>query len=196
MLAALVPDEPEAHALVALMEFQSSRFGARRGVDGAAIMLDDQDRTKWDHAQIQRGVTALARATALSPGLGFYGLQAALAECHATASTPQQTDWDRIVALYEALGRLAPSPVVELNRAIAVSMTSGPAAALSILDNVVGLDDSYLRPSVRGELLRRLGRFAEAADEFETAAALTGNDRERDILVDKAFKAAFKARQS
>jgi RNA polymerase sigma factor (sigma-70 family) len=188
VLAALVPDEPEAHALVALMEFQSSRFAARTATDGAPILLENQDRTKWNRFQIQRGVTALARADAAAGdrGRGYYALQAALAKCHATAATPQDTDWDRIVALYEALGRLAPSPVVDLNRAVAVSMTSGPAAALEILDNIAGLKDSYLRPSVRGELLRRLERYDEAAQEFENAAALAGNERQRDVLLGKA----------
>jgi RNA polymerase sigma factor (sigma-70 family) len=186
ILAALVPDEPEVHALVALMEFQSSRFAARTAADGTPILLENQDRTKWDRAQIQRGVAALARADALGRGRGAYALQAALAECHATAATPQDTDWEKIVALYEALARLAPSPVVDLNRAVAVSMTSGPAAALRIVDSVDGLQDSYLRPSVRGELLARLGRYQEAAAEFEAAAALTGNECERDVLLDKA----------
>jgi RNA polymerase sigma factor (sigma-70 family) len=148
ILAALVPDEPEVHALVALMEFQSSRFGARTAGDGTPILLADQDRANWDRAQINRGTTALARA--------------------------------------DALGRLAPSPVVELNRAIAVSMATGPAEALQIIDRLTGLDNSYLRPSVRGELLARLGRHDEAAREFEAAAALTGNDRERDVLLKKA----------
>lgn len=186
VLAALLPDEPEVHALVALMEFQSSRFGARTTGDGTPILLADQDRTKWDRAQINRGITALARADALGCGLGAYALQAALAECHATATTADDTDWANIVQLYDALGRLAPSPVVELNRAIAVSMATGPAEALQIVDNLSGLDHSYLRPSVRGELLARLGRHDEAAREFEAAAALTGNDRERDVLLKKA----------
>jgi RNA polymerase sigma factor (sigma-70 family) len=192
ILAALVPDEPEVHALVALMEFQSSRFAARTAADGTPVLLDDQDRTKWDRAQIRRGVAALARADALGRGRGAYALQAALAECHATAPTPADTDWDRIVLLYEALGRLAPSPVVELNRAVAVSMSAGPAAALDIVDGLVAageLAGSYLRPSVRGELLARLGRYHEAAVEFEAAATMAGNERERDVLLGKAFRA-------
>jgi RNA polymerase sigma factor (sigma-70 family) len=189
VLAALVLREPEVHALVALMEFQSSRFAARTDAHGAPILLQDQDRTKWDRGQIERGVAALARADALGRGRGAYGLQAALAECHATAATAEDTDWHKIVALYEALGRLTPSPVVELNRAVAVSMASGPAAALRIVDNVRGLDDSYLRPSVRGELLARLGRYQEAAAEFEAAAALAGNQREREVLLGKATNA-------
>jgi RNA polymerase sigma factor (sigma-70 family) len=196
VLAALVPGEPEVHALVALMEFQSSRFAARTAADGTPVLLADQDRTRWDRAQIGRGVADLARADALGPGRGYYGLQAALAECHATAPTPVDTDWDKIVALYEALARLAPSPVVELNRAVAVSMASGPSAALQIVDELVAageLAGSYLRPSVRGELLSRLGRHAEAAAEFETAAAMTGNDREREVLRGKASRAREQA---
>jgi RNA polymerase sigma factor (sigma-70 family) len=188
ILAALIPDEPEVHGLVALMEFQSSRFAARTNADGAPVLLEDQDRTRWDRAQIQRGVAALSRADAQGRGRGYYALQAALAECHATAPSAEDTDWDQIVRLYEALSRLAPSPVVELNRAIAVSRTSGPAAALDIVDGIDGLDDSYLRPSVRGELLAQLGRYTEAAEEFEAAAALTGNERERDVLLSKASR--------
>ncbi len=189
ILAALIPDEPEVHGLVALMEFQSSRFAARTAADGTPVLLEDQDRTKWDRAQIQRGVAGLARADGLGPGRGYYALQAALAECHATAPSAEDTDWDRIVRLYEALGRLAPSPVVDLNRAVAVSKTSGPAAALDIVDAIDRLDASYLRPSVRGELLAQLGRHAEAAKEFEAAAKLTGNERERDVLLGKASRA-------
>jgi RNA polymerase sigma factor (sigma-70 family) len=188
ILAALIPDEPEVHGLVALMEFQSSRFAARTNADGAPVLLEDQDRTRWDRAQIQRGVAALSRADAQGRGRGYYALQAALAECHATAPSAEDTDWDQIVRLYEALSRLAPSPVVQLNRAIAVSRTSGPAAALDIVDGIDGLDDSYLRPSVRGELLAQLGRYPEAAEEFEAAAALTGNERERDVLLSKASR--------
>jgi predicted RNA polymerase sigma factor len=175
--------------LVALMEFQSSRFAARTASDGSPILLADQDRTKWDRAQITRGCASLARADALGRGRGAYALQAALAECHATAPTTEDTDWTKIVRLYEALNELAPSPVVELNRAVAVSMASGPADALAIVDATTGLDDSYLRPSVRGELLARLGRHREAADEFEAAAALTGNEREREVLLQKAVQA-------
>jgi len=190
ILAALIPDEPEVHALAALMEFQSSRFAARTARDGTAILLADQDRTKWNRAQINRATAALASADALGRGRGAYALQAALAQCHATAATADDTDWDRIVQLYDALHQLAPSPVVELNRAIAVSMASGPAEALRIVDALTGLDDSYLLPSVRGELLARLGRNTEAAREFEAAAALTGNERERDVLLAKAFTSA------
>jgi RNA polymerase sigma factor (sigma-70 family) len=189
ILAALLPDEPEVHGLVALMEFQSSRFAARTAPDGTPVLLADQNRAKWDRAQISRGTAALARADALGHGRGSYALQAALAECHATAPTAEDTDWAKIVRLYEALSELAPSAVVDLNRAVAVSMARGPAEALTIVDGLTGLDDSYLRPSVRGELLARLGRNDEAAREFQAAAALTGNERERDVLLHKASQA-------
>ncbi|MFY1621431.1 RNA polymerase sigma factor [Micromonospora sp. WMMD736] len=193
VLAALTPDEPEVHGLVALMEFQSSRFAARTDPDGAPILLEDQDRIRWDRAQIQRGVTALGRAADMiehwGTGWGPYALQAALAECHAVAPTAADTDWRRIVALYDGLLQIAPSPVVELNRAVAVAMASGPQAALDIVNRLTGLDDSYLLPSVRGELLARLGRGAEATAEFERAATLTENQRERDILLNKAIRA-------
>ncbi|BBY17832.1 RNA polymerase sigma factor [Mycolicibacterium litorale] len=192
VLAALVPDEPEAHGLVALMEFQTSRFAARTDADGRPILLEDQDRAKWDRAQIGRGVAALHRAaTAIErrgTGWGPYALQAALAECHATAPSTAETDWHRIVTIYDALLQIAPSPVVELNRAVAVAMDSGPQRALDIVDGLDGLADSYLLPSVRGELLSRLGRTEEAAAQFERAAALTDNDREREVLADKAAR--------
>ncbi|MGG7510635.1 RNA polymerase sigma factor [Plantibacter sp. YIM 135249] len=189
LLVGLVPKEPEAHALVALMEFQSSRFGARTTRDGEPILLLDQDRTRWDRAQIVRGSAALARADALGRGRGAYGLQAALAECHATARTAAETDWERIVVLYEALGRLAPSPVVELNRAAAVSMATGPASALRIIDSLVAggqLAGSHLLPSVRAELLVRLGRLDEARADFTRAASLTANAREQFHLRSRA----------
>ena len=196
VLAALVPDEAEVHGLVALMEFQSSRLRARTGADGRPILLEDQNRTKWDRAQIQRGVSALQRCSDVLQrkqiGWGNYSLQAALAECHAVAPTAADTDWQRIVSLYDALLQLAPSPVVELNRAIAVAMAdplTGPSAALQILDGIAGLDSSHLVPGVRGELLSRLGRTAEAAAEFDRAAALADNDREREVLEDKAAQA-------
>jgi predicted RNA polymerase sigma factor len=196
VLAALVPDEPEAHGLIALMEFQSSRFAARTDSDGRPILLEDQNRALWDRAQIGRGVAALQRAAAAiahrGTGWGPYALQAALAECHATAPSAAGTDWRRIVTIYDALLTVAPSPVVELNRAVAVAMADaehGPADALAIVDGLTGLDGSYLLPSVRGELLARLGRTAEAATEFERAAALTDNERERDVLRDKAVQA-------
>ena len=196
VLAALVPDEAEVHGLVSLMEFQSSRFAARTDADGRPILLEQQNRTKWDRAQIQRGVAALERAAnALQRrgiGWGPYALQAALAECHAVAPTAVDTDWARIVLLYDGLRQVAPSPVVELNRAVAVAMAdplAGPADALAIVDGIDGLDGSYLLPSVRGELLVRLGREAEAADEFDRAASMTDNEREREVLAGKAARA-------
>jgi predicted RNA polymerase sigma factor len=196
VLAALVPDEAEVHGLVSLMEFQSSRFAARTDADGRPILLEDQNRTKWDRAQIQRGVAALERAanTLQRKGLGWgsYALQAALAECHAVAPTAADTDWARIVLLYDGLRQAAPSPVVDLNRAVAVAMAdplTGPASALEIVDGLDGLDGSYLLPSVRGELLSRLGRDAEAADEFDRAASMTDNEREREVLAGKAARA-------
>src|SRR5215217_3911498 len=193
VLAALVPDEPEVHGLVALMEFQSSRFAARTDAEGRPILLEDQNRAKWDRAQIQRGVAALERAAnALQRygiGWGPYALQAALAECHAVAPTAADTDWARIVLLYDGLRQVAPSPVVELNRAVAVAMASSPADALEIVDELDGLDGSYLLPSVRGELLARLGRDSEAADEFDRAASMTDNEREREVLAGKAARA-------
>jgi RNA polymerase sigma factor (sigma-70 family) len=191
VLAALIPEEPEVHSLVALMEFQASRFAARTAGDGSPILLADQDRRRWDLAQIARGVAALARADECGRGRGPYGLQAALAECHATARSADHTDWPRIVLLYEALGRLAPSPVVELNRAVAVSMSSGPAAALDIVDELVAageLGRSYMLPAVRGELLIRLGRDGDARKELLVAAEMTGNQRERAVLLEKVAR--------
>jgi RNA polymerase sigma factor (sigma-70 family) len=190
-VAALLPREPEAHGLVALMELQASRFAARTRPDGTPILLADQDRTRWDRARIGRGRAALARADALGRGRGPYALQAAIAECHAIAPSTDQTDWDRIVLLYEALGRIAPSPVVELNRAAAVSMATGPASALRIADELAErgvLRGSHLLPSVRGELLARLGRTEEAVSELTTAARLAGNERERSVLLGKAAR--------
>ena len=196
VLAALVPDEPEVHGLVSLMEFQSSRFGARTDADGTPILLEDQNRTRWDRAQIGRGVAALERAAQAvekrGTGWGPYALQAALAECHATAPTAADTDWSRIVALYDGLIQIAPSPIVELNRAVAVAMadpSEGPRLALEIVDGLTGLDGSYLLPSIRGELLARLGRNDEAAAEFARAAELTDNEREREVLTNKAIRA-------
>lgn len=189
VLAGLLPRENEVHGLVALMEFQASRFAARTGRDGTPILLADQDRSRWDQAQIGRGLAALRRADAVGRGRGSYGLQAAIAECHATARSVEETDWDRIVLLYEALGRLAPSPVIELNRAVAVSMATGPASALRIVDGLASdgaLRGSHLLPSVRGELLAQLGRTEEARSELLTAAGLTANERESAVLRAKA----------
>ncbi|MET0859925.1 MAG: RNA polymerase sigma factor, partial [Microbacterium sp.] len=189
ILAGLLPREPEVHGLVALMEFQASRFAARTTRDGNPILLADQDRSRWDQAQIRRGRTALDRADAIGRGRGSYGLQAAIAECHATARSVEDTDWERIVLLYEALGRLAPNPVIDLNRAVAVSMATGPANALRIVDRLASdgaLRGSHLLPSVRGELLAQLGRTEEARSELLTAAGLAGNERERAVLCAKA----------
>lgn len=195
-LAALASDEAEVHGLVALMEFQSSRLRARIDRDGKPILLDKQNRSRWDRAQIQRGVSALQHAADVlqrsGTGWGQYTLQAALAECHAVAPTAEDTDWPRIVSLYDALLQLTPSPVVQLNRAIAIAMAdprSGPSEALAIVDRIKGLDGSYLVPSVRGELLLRLGRTSDAADAFDRAAELVDNERERELLHDKAREA-------
>ncbi|WP_285116414.1 RNA polymerase sigma factor [Leifsonia sp. fls2-241-R2A-40a] len=191
MVAALLPREPEAHGLVALMELQAARFAARTAPDGTPVLLSDQDRTRWDHSQIMRGRASLARADELGRGRGPYALQAAIAECHAVAPSTEETDWDRIVVLYEALGRIAPNPVVELNRAAAVSMATGPASALRIVDALAAdgpLRGSHLLPSVRGELLAQLGRTDEAVSELTTAARLAGNEREREVLLAKAAR--------
>lgn len=185
VLARLVPDESEVQGLLALLELTAARFPARTGPDGAPVLLTDQDRRRWDLAAVRRGRAALARAGRVGRGLGAYGLQAAIAECHAVAPSVDDTDWERIVVLYEALGRLAPSPVVELNRAVALSMARGPAAALRIVDDLVTgerLAGSHLLPSVRGELLTRLGRTEEARSELARAIRLCGNARERAML--------------
>jgi RNA polymerase sigma factor (sigma-70 family) len=189
ILAELVPREPEVHGLVSLMEIQASRLRARRGQAGEPILLLDQDRGRWDYVLIGRGLAALERAEKLGGALGPYTLQAAIAACHARARTPSETDWARIVALYDALGQLAPSPVVELNRAVAVAMAFGPAAGLELVDDLTSepsLKGYHLLPSVRGDLLAKLGRFDEARTEFERAAALTQNGRERTLLLDRA----------
>jgi RNA polymerase sigma factor (sigma-70 family) len=185
VLTRLVPDEPEAHGLLALLELTAARFPARTGPDGEAVLLEHQDRRRWDRAAIRRGRAALARAGQVGRGLGTYGLQAAIAECHAVAPSVDATNWERVVLLYEALGRLAPSPVIDLNRAVAVSMAQGPAAALPIVDELVAtgtLANSHLVPNVRGELLTRLGRTDEARTELELALRLCGNERERAVL--------------
>jgi RNA polymerase sigma factor (sigma-70 family) len=189
MLAALLPDEPEVYGLLALFELTASRLPARTGPDGEAVLLQDQDRRLWDRSAIRRGLAAIGRASAVGRGLGPYGLQAAIAACHASASSVAETDWERVVLLYEALSRVAPSPVVELNRAVAVAMANGPQQALSIVDELAASDrlsGSYLLPSVRGELLVRLGRTAEARAELELAARLCRNVRERSVLLRKA----------
>ena len=189
ILAELAPTEPEVHGLVALMEIQASRFGARVGPSGEPVLLLDQDRARWDQLLIRRGLAALARAEALGGSEGWYTLQAAIAACHARARTPEETDWVRIVALYDALARVAPSPVVDLNRAVAVAMAFGPAAGLEIVDALSGepsLAGYHLLPSVRGDLLRKLGRLDEARAEFERAASLTQNVRERELLQERA----------
>jgi RNA polymerase sigma factor (sigma-70 family) len=189
MLAELEPGEAEVHGLVALMEIQASRARARVGPSGKPVLLLDQDRSRWDWALVRRGLAALDRAERLGGALGPYALQAAIAACHARARTPAETDWTRIAALYDALARTAPSPVVELNRAVAVAMAFGPAAGLEILDAVAAepsLKAYHHLPSVRGDLLLKLGRTAEARREFERAAALTHNERERALLLDRA----------
>ncbi|SDS98922.1 RNA polymerase sigma factor [Microlunatus soli] len=192
VLAGLVTDEPEVYGLLALLELSAARFPARTGPDGHLVQLEDQDRRRWDRSAIGRGRAALAKATTVGRGLGAYGLQAAIAEQHDLATSVQSTDWERIVLLYEALGRLAPSPIIELNRAVAVSMAAGPAAALQIVDGLVArgeLAASHLLPSVRGEVLLRMGRSVQARAEFERAAELCGNARERQLLLDKAVSA-------
>ena len=185
VLTRLVPDEPEVHGLLALLELTAARFPARTGPDGEPVLLEHQDRRRWDRAAIRRGRAALAHAEQVGRGLGAYGLQAAIAECHAVAASVEATNWEHVVLLYEALGRLAPSPVVDLNRAVAVSMAQGPAAALPIVDELVAaaaLSNSHLLPSVRGELLTRLGRTDEARTELKLAVRLCGNERERAVL--------------
>lgn len=188
ILSRLMPEEPEVHSLLALLELTAARFPARRGPDGETVLLEEQDRRRWDRSAIARGRAALAKAADAGRGYGYYGLQAAIAECHALASSVEETNWGRIVALYEGLGSLAPSPVVDLNRAVAVSMAQGPAAALPIVDSLASSDafkDSHQLPGVRGELLRRLGRVQEARTELEQAIRLCGNERERAVLTRK-----------
>ncbi|MFC1412888.1 RNA polymerase sigma factor [Streptacidiphilus sp. N1-12] len=189
VLAQLMPDEPEVHGLVALLEIQSSRAGARTGPTGAPVLLLDQDRSRWDQLLIRRGFAALARAEALGAAPGPYALQAAIAACHARALTADETDWHRIAELYGALAVRAPSPVVELNRAVAVAKAHGPLAGLLLVDALAATDalkGYHLLPSVRGDLLDQLGRSAEARQEFEQAAALTRNQAERALLLERA----------
>jgi RNA polymerase sigma factor (sigma-70 family) len=189
VLAGIAPSEPEVHGLVALMEIQASRARARVGPTGEPVLLLDQDRGRWDRLLIRRGLTALDRAEALGGGRGPYALQAAIAACHARAHAPEETDWRRIAEIYATLAQVTPSPVVELNRAVALSMAYGPAAGLELVDMLTSepaLKHYHLLPSVRGDLLAKLGRFDEARAEFERAATLTRNARERDLLLQRA----------
>jgi RNA polymerase sigma-70 factor, ECF subfamily len=189
ILSGLLPQEPEVHGLLALMEIQSSRIGARTDADGEPILLLAQNRTRWNRLLIQRGLAALQRAQGLGGSSSPYTLQAAIAACHARAVTAQDTDWAQIVALYDGLAQLQPSPVIELNRAVAVSMAYGPAPALELVDALAGeprLKGYHLLPSVRGDLLEKLGRVAEAREEFARAAGLTRNARERTLLLGRA----------
>jgi RNA polymerase sigma factor (sigma-70 family) len=193
ILAGLTPNEPEVHGLVALMEIQASRLKTRIGPSGEAVLLFDQNRARWDHILIRRGLAALDRAEQIEPMRGPYTLQAAIAACHARARTPDETDWPRIAALYRALAEATPTPVVELNRAVALSMAFGPAAGLELADQLVSepaLEKYHLLPSVRGDLLAKLGRMEEARVEFERAASLTRNERERALLLGRAAACA------
>jgi RNA polymerase sigma-70 factor (ECF subfamily) len=200
ILAELAPQEPEVHGLVALMEIQASRSRARVGPSGEPILLLEQNRAQWDHLLILRGLAALDRAQRLGGAPGWYAIQAAIAACHGRAHAAEETDWPRIVTLYEALARLAPSPIVELNRAVAVAMASGPAAGLAIVDTLIderALAAYHLLPSVRGDLLFKLDRFSEAQVEFTRAASLTRNARERELMLNRArtCKAQHRAKQ-
>jgi RNA polymerase sigma-70 factor, ECF subfamily len=193
ILAGLAPEEPEVHGLVALMEIQASRSRARVGPSGEAILLLDQDRARWDRLLIRRGLAALHRAEELGGAEGPYALQAAIAACHAQAATAEETDWKRMAGLYGVLARVAPSPVVELNRAVAQGMAFGPAAGLEVVDAIgspPALKNYHLFPAVRGDLLDKLGRFAEARAEFERSASLTRNAREREVLLERAAECA------
>ena len=189
ILAELAPQEPEVHGLVALMEIQASRAAARVGPSGEMVLLLDQDRARWDHVLVRRGLAALERAEKLGGARGPYALQAAIAACHARARTADATDWTRIAALYDELARVTPSPIVDLNRAVAIGMANGPAAGLELVDALTGepaLKSYHLLPSVRGDLLAKLGRSDEARAEFERAASLTRNARERELLLGRA----------
>jgi RNA polymerase sigma factor (sigma-70 family) len=188
MLAELLPAEPEVYGLLALMELQASRTAARRGQNGEAVLLLKQDRSLWDHVQIQRGLAALDHAQKLGGGAGDYALQAAIAACHARARTAEATDWERIVLLYDALLQVSPSPIVVLNRAVAVAMAHGPTAGLNALESLAtepALSGYHLLPSVRGDLLMKLGKFTEARQEIERAIAMTQNKREQELLTEK-----------
>jgi RNA polymerase sigma factor (sigma-70 family) len=194
ILAELAPTEPEVHGLVALMEIQASRLHARVGPSGEAVLLLDQDRARWDRLLIGRGLAALERAARLGGSVGPYALQAAIAACHARAATAVETDWPHIAALYDAVAQLAPSPVVELNRAVAVGMAFGPAAGLDLVDALVpepSLKAYHLLPAVRGDLLRKLGRLEEARAEFERAASLTENVVERELMKRRSAECAL-----
>jgi RNA polymerase sigma-70 factor (ECF subfamily) len=200
ILAELAREEPEVRGLVALMEIQASRLGARTGPSGEPVLLLDQDRSRWDQLLMRRGLAALARAEELNAANGRdpgpYTLQASIAACHARARSADQTDWARIVGLYTKLGEVTPSPVVELNRAVALAMLFGPEAGLNVVDALraePALGTYHLLPSVRGDLLRKLGRFGEARQEFERAAALTRNQRERQLLLERAAACAVKS---
>ena len=191
VLAGLAPAESEVHGLMALMEIQASRMAARVGSTGEPILLLDQDRARWDQLLIRRGLAALARAEAAAPTRGPYTLQAAIAACHARAVTPADTDWTRVAVLYAELARVTPSPIVELNRAVAAAMAFGPALGLQMVDSLsadTSLEGYHLLPAVRGDLLEKLGRHGEAREEFERAASLTRNTRERDMLMARAAK--------
>lgn len=192
VLAGLAPEEPEVHGLVALMELQASRLGARVGPAGEPVLLEDQDRGQWDRLLLRRGLAALERAETRGGPLGPYTLQAKIAACHARASSPAETDWARIVALYDALARVAPSPVVELNQAVAVARVFGPQLGLELVDALLSepeLESYHLLPAVRGHMLEELERFDEASSEFERAASLTKNEREKRLLLDRAAEA-------
>ena len=198
MLVQLLPEESEVHGLLALMELQASRTAARRGPDGEAVLLPEQDRSLWDHAQIERGWAALQRAQQLGGGAHSYALQAAIAACHARANTAAETDWERIVLLYDALLQSSPSPrsspVVALNRAVAVGMAQGPAAGLQALEALAAepaLANYHLLPSVRGDLLAKLGRYAEAREELQRALTMTDNVREQELLSKRLKQAMF-----
>jgi predicted RNA polymerase sigma factor len=196
VLAQLAPGEPEVHGLAALLEIQASRIPARTDSAGAPVLLLDQDRTRWDRLLINRGLAALEKAQNLGGERGPYVLQAAIAACHARAFRPDETDWPRIVALYGVLAEVMPSPIVELNRAVAVSMAYGPQAGLDLVDQFAAepaLQAYHLLPSVRGDLLRKLGRIDEARAEFERAAELTSNERERQLSAERAREAGADA---
>jgi predicted RNA polymerase sigma factor len=196
ILAGLMPQEAEVHGLVAMMEIQSSRLGARVGPRGQPILLLDQDRRRWDRLHINRGLAALARAEGLADAPGPYTLQAAIAACHARAFRPEETDWRRLVELYQVLATTRPSPIVELNRTVAISMAYGPAAALDLVDQIVAtntLVEYHLLHNVRGDLLDKVGRHAEAAAEFQRAAELATNRAERNLSLQRAKETAARA---